>query len=101
MIKNLLLAPFRVLKKIINLIISFIKKPKEKKRNKNLSSYDYEEIARIWLENYNDKIQFKLNLNDLNNELIIYSSNFKTTLDKAKKRDKKENENKTLDSSDE
>lgn len=101
MIKKLLLAPFNLIKKLVNSIISFIKKPKEKKRNKNLNSYDYEEIARFWLENYNDKIQFKLNLNDLNNELIIYSSNFKTTLDKAKKRDKKENENKTLDSSDE
>ena len=101
MIKKLLLAPFNLLKKLINLIISFIKKPKEKKRNKNLNSYDYEEIARFWLENYNDKIQFKLNLNDLNNELIIYTSNFKTTLEKAKKREKRDNENKESNSIDE
>lgn len=101
MIKKLLLAPFNLIKKLVNSIISFVKKPKEKNKKKNLNSYDYEEIARYWLENYNDKIQFKLNLNDLSNELIIYSSNFKTTLEKAKKREKRENENKATDSCDE
>lgn len=101
MIKKLLLAPFNLIKKLVNSIISFVKKPKEKKKNKILNSYDYEEIARYWLDNYNDKIQFKLNLNDFNNELIIYTSNFKTTLEKAKKREKKENEDKTSNSSDE
>lgn len=101
MIKKILLAPFNLLKNLLNLIINFIKKPKEKNKNKFLNSYDYEEIARYWLDNYNDKIQFKLNLNDLNNELIIYTSNFKTTLERTKKREKKENEDKTSNSIDE
>lgn len=92
MIKKILLAPIELLKKIINLVKLKRDPETTKKSKKELNPLELEEIARYWFNTYKEDIQFKLILGENGNELNIYSKNFKTTLDRSKKRKEKENE---------
>lgn len=76
---RLITWPIIFLKKIINSIFN-----KEKK----YKSLELEDLAKEFYETYGDKIMFKLELGTNGENLTIYSSNFKTTLEKAKKRQK-------------
>lgn len=101
MIKKILLAPIELLKKLINLVKLKRDPGTIKKNKKELNPLELEEIARSWFNAYKEEIQFKLILGENGNELNIYSKNFKTTLDKSKKRKEKENESNEDNSSNE
>ena len=101
MIKKILLAPIELLKKLINLVKLKRDPGTIKKNKKELNPLELEEIARSWFNTYKEEIQFKLILGENGNELNIYSKNFKTTLDKSKKRKEKENESNEDNSSNE
>lgn len=70
----------RFLKKIIGGLLAPFKKRKK--------SFGLDDLAKEFFETYGDKIMFKLDLGTNGENLTIYSSNFKTTLEKAKKRQK-------------
>lgn len=74
---------FKIILYPFNLILLLIFKKSDKKK-----SYNLEDLAIKFYEDYDDKIMFKLELGTNGENLTIYSSNFKTTLEKAKKRQK-------------
>lgn len=74
---------FKIILYPFNLILLLIFKKSNKKK-----SYNLEDLAIKFFQEYGDKIMFKLELGTNGENLTIYSSNFKTTLEKAKKRQK-------------
>lgn len=76
---KIILYPFKILFKLIQKWGTGSSKPKIS---------NLEDLAIKFYEEYEDKIMFKLELGTNGENLTIYSSNFKTTLEKAKKRQK-------------
>lgn len=84
MIKKIITAPINLVKSLFYKLSNFKIKKKVK--------INLEDIALNIFDTYGEKIMFKLEIGTNGDNLIIYSSNYKTTLEKAKKAKKEDNE---------
>jgi len=82
LLKKIILLPIKILKAIF----SFFKNLFSKIFRRESKPRGLQDIAEHYFIEYGDKIMFKLEIGTNGENLTIYSSNFKTTLEKAKKR---------------